>query len=520
MKRIQLILTFLAIAAMGTSIVAQTRYLDQVFTTTTRSTIVYGNNWTVLTLADTTLRRTFKQPLAAELIQPEGDTATKRPLVIYLHTGNFLPYPQNGSPSGTRNDSTALEISNRFARMGYVVINADYRLGWDPLNTTPGTGQIIRNYTLINASYRGIQDARTCVRYAKLNAATLKIDTSKILVIGQGTGGYIALGMATLDKYSKIVNTLYGPDKFKIPGATPTPMVIESVNGDINGIGNTAFPAGTGLPIPAGDSICSTNNLGASSNIQMCVNMGGALGDLSWLDANSKPILSFHAPYDPYAPYDDDILNVGTPSGPLPVVRVQGSFRVSLKADSLGINDAFARVKFRDPYNTVKQSRSTAKGLFPILGDAGNANDSSPWDFWASTNINNTRGLATNPTMSGAKARRYIDTIVGFTAPRACVVLDLPCKGVVTSTEDLLNSSTTKLFASPNPSKTAVTFESEIVNPMQAIQLFDLAGRQVFQAKVNSHNYTMPRNGLPSGMYVAKVKFEGGILTKKIVFED
>jgi hypothetical protein len=83
-----------------------------------------------------------------------------------------------------------------------------------------------------------------------------------------------------------------------------------------------------------------------------------------------------------------------------------------------------------------------------------------------------------------------------------------------------LNRSTTKLIASPNPARTAITFESEVVNPMQAIQLFDMAGRQVFQAKVNSHNYTMPRNGLPAGMYVAKVKFEGGILTRKVVFEN
>jgi hypothetical protein len=30
----------------------------------------------------------------------------------------------------------------------------------------------------------------------------------------------------------------------------------------------------------------------------------------------------------------------------------------------------------------------------------------------------------------------------------------------------------------------------------------------------------MMRNALPNGMYIAKVKFEGGILSKKVIFED
>jgi hypothetical protein len=45
-------------------------------------------------------------------------------------------------------------------------------------------------------------------------------------------------------------------------------------------------------------------------------------------------------------------------------------------------------------------------------------------------------------------------------------------------------------------------------------------GQQLTQVKVNSHNYTLFLNGLPGEMYVVKVKFEGGVLTKKIVFEE
>ena len=42
----------------------------------------------------------------------------------------------------------------------------------------------------------------------------------------------------------------------------------------------------------------------------MAVNMGGALGDSTWLDAGQAPIVSFHVPTDPFAPYECGIVNV------------------------------------------------------------------------------------------------------------------------------------------------------------------------------------------------------------------
>ena len=43
--------------------------------------------------------------------------------------------------------------------MGYVVASIDYRTGWNPLAAT----QSERTYQLINAAYRGVQDARTAL---------------------------------------------------------------------------------------------------------------------------------------------------------------------------------------------------------------------------------------------------------------------------------------------------------------------------------------------------------------------
>jgi acetyl esterase/lipase len=499
---------------------AQTRYLDPVYTAAQiqrKDSVTYAVNKTLYYFYFAGALKSAPQAMLADIYSPpSADTATKRPLMIYLHTGNFLPLNYVG-PNGGIKDSTAIEFCTRFARMGYVAASADYRLGWAPTLPT----EELRRLTLINASYRGIQDVRSCIRFFKANAALYGIDTSKIILVGEGTGGYLSLGAATLDKFSKIPNTSYDANKFFYGGTT---MVNESINGNIDGttfgVVPQAIPDTTLLK--RGDTLCIPNNPTLSSNFQMQVNLGGALGDATWIDANSKPSISFHVPYDFYAPYNDAVLYVGSATGPQPVIRVQGANWIQRRNDTLGVNNSFKTlVAARDPYKALFATRNggTVQGLFPLFGK-DTASDSAPWQFWSASNPKNAAGLLGAPSTTPARARLYIDTIMQIVLPRACIVLNLPCKGLVTSTEDLLNSNTTKLFASPNPAKTAITFESEIVNPMQAIQLFDLAGRQVMSVKVNAHNYTLQRNGLAAGMYVAKVKFEGGILTKKVVFED
>jgi carboxylesterase type B len=116
-------------------------------------------------------------PQVMDIYTPSGDTESSRPLIVYMHTGNFLPPLLNGSALGTKTDNQAVEICSRFARMGYVVASIDYRLGWNPTAAT----QAERTYQLINAAYRGVQDARTAVRYFRMNAAEMGNEYGVIL---------------------------------------------------------------------------------------------------------------------------------------------------------------------------------------------------------------------------------------------------------------------------------------------------------------------------------------------------
>lgn len=127
------------------------RYLEEVFDdVTVTSSVTYGVNATVLLYQ--LAGEAVPEELKMDIYEPAGDTETNRPVVLYFHTGNFLPHPQNQSPGGLRTDSAAVEICSRLARMGYVAASCDYRLGWNPVAPT----QDERVFTLINAAYRGV----------------------------------------------------------------------------------------------------------------------------------------------------------------------------------------------------------------------------------------------------------------------------------------------------------------------------------------------------------------------------
>ena len=419
MKKIStLIAAFAIFSSIGLN--AQ-RYLTEVFTDVdVTSGVTYGVNATVI--AYTQLGQAIPEELKMDIYEPNGDTETDRPLILYFHTGNFLPHPQNGGPSGTRTDLNVVEMCSRLARMGYVVASCDYRLGWNPV----ATEQDERVYTLINAAYRGVQDCRTAIRYFRKSVAENSdpygIDPSRICVWGQGAGGYIAFAAATINNYSDIAIPKFTHEIEVPPGSgnmITVPMVLEAVNGDIYG-------TTVGINPNDGDTLCYINHPGYDSDFNVMVNMGGACGDSTWVTANDPPMISFHAPSDPFAPY-----NVGTvivPGFNLPVVEVSGSYHVQQLANALNLNQSFLNADLASDVYTVQANlyNDGAYGLYPLNRPAGSEADSAPWEWWTSDNVNNATGLLTNPDMSQTKGETFLDSIQAYAAPRIMCALALP----------------------------------------------------------------------------------------------
>ena len=519
MKRI-FTLTFFSLIFLGLN--AQTRYVDEVFTDVeVQSDIIYATNIEVLT----------GMPVAVDLkldvYTPAGDTETERPLIKVFHTGNFLPQLVNGQINGNKNDPYLVDMIERLVRRGYVVASVGYRLGWNPISPD----QDVRTETLINAAYRGVQDSHAATRFFRKSIEEgnpYGINGNDIINWGVGTGSYISLAAGTIDTYTDVLLP-------KFIKADQTPMVIEAVHGD---------PFGENMAI-----INIPNNPGFSNDISLTVNMGGALGDLSWMDADDTPIVSIHVPTDPFAPYNTDFLIVPT-TGDL-VVEVSGSFDLQERATELGINGAFTiGTLYDDPQTeSALQNNEGNEGLFPLLrpswdldGDPTTpaAEESSPWDWWDAAFWSMSQpqqcadmmipltacnwdllSRANNPDASFDKGTTYMDSIIGYYAPRAMVTLELPGYEVyldsMINVTDILDASVMTL--APNPASTSVKVVANGKN-INSIAIFGIDGRLYDQiTNVNAESAVIQRNNLPTGIYFVKAYFDDGIATQKVTFE-
>lgn len=525
---------------------AQERYLDEVFTDVmVMEDIVYGVNATVLLLP--IAGEAVPQPLAMDVYMPEGDTETERPLVLVFHTGNFLPAVLNGQISGTKSDSSVVEICTMLARRGYVAASVDYRLGWNPLAQT----QPERALGLIQAAYRGLQDGRNAIRYFRTDALTnnaFGIDESRISVFGVGTGGYMTLALAALDDYTEILTTTNGPGKFLLDadqdGVPETPMVIQAFHGDINGEVLTVTPpdgSSVAFGLPPGDTTNYSNIPGVSSDFALSINVGGALGDISWMDEDTPPIISVQSPFDIFAPYDDAVLIVPTTGDP--IVRVQGAAQVGAVQEANGKNQIWKDAVFDDVVTQTAIANSAVaghpyfEGTFPFIRPLNSLGipegvvidwwdpnaispEGVPWNMLPhpSGGTFHEQGLRLNENMSAEKARANIEEIMAYVLPRACVALDLPCAANFTSsTEDIVDNSFVRL--SPNPMN-AVTIVETGDMLMKEISIFNMAG-QLMRKHTNIENtyFELNRAELQGGMYNLVIRFEEGMTNKKLFVE-
>lgn len=495
------------------------RYLEEVFTEVEVDTnVVYAQNITVFTSPPSL------QTLRADYYMPVGDTETNRPLIIYVHTGSFLPVPQNGQPTGNKQDYAVIETCTRLAKMGYVVAAIEYRLGWNPFSATVE----LRRNQLINAAYRSLQDIRAFIRFNWMmwqeGGNPYGISPCKIAAFGQGTGGYVALVAATLDQQEEI-----DIPKFQDP-ATGESYINVALIGDI--YGETA------------GAINVPNHVGWPNEIQFSFNAGGALGDSSWIDSNSAPMAGAHVVNDPFAPFGIDTDTgltdceglVVVPTNGDPVVNVAGTNCVIEIANGLGINDVFDNDLVND--DPIKQEVLTQLYAKPNLWAIHRPSpESAPWEYWdaafwgaiphpidpsGNTSFHEV-ALQTNPDMSLDKANLYIDTLVALFLPRAYLALELsdliePGFSCTTSAKDIIDGNTIGLTLSPNPAENYVQLQTENTQILD-LQIFDISGRMVKSIQsINSNTYQLDRNNIPPGIYIAKVRFAEGIVTEKIIF--
>ena len=263
------------------------RYLDEVFESVVKTeNVVYGNApdlpfwfWVESNTVDI--------DLDMDVYEPEGDTLTNRPVIIFAHTGSLF------SGHNELDDVVALSISA--AKRGYVAISMSYRLGINILSTYSGE----------RAVYRAVQDGGAVIRYLREFPEEFDINPDQIFMWGTSAGSLIALHLSYLDNEDR-------PDATYGGGGDPD----------------------LGCPI------CEGNDYVHDPKPNAIVSCWGAIGDLDWIDIDDNvPAIMFHGTADPVVPFNSGfpyVLDIALPI-------VYGSNLIHDRLDEVGIeNELYA----------------------------------------------------------------------------------------------------------------------------------------------------------------------------------
>ena len=220
-----------------------------------------------------------------DIYQPQGDTATRRPVVILAFGGSFI--------SGSRTSPDVVHICNQLARRGYVAVSIDYRTGisFGAPNQLPDRFK--------EAVWRAMQDGRAAIRFFRKDAQTsnlYKIDPNYIFIGGVSAGGIGACHVGYINKSSE-------------------------------------FPGGIDT-LTYGNFEGNSGNPGYSSRPKGVINLCGAIGDLSYLSDNQQtPIVSVHGNQDPTVPYKTNVYSFGG----IAISTLNGSYVIDSTAAAYGI---------------------------------------------------------------------------------------------------------------------------------------------------------------------------------------
>lgn len=123
-------------------------------------------------------------PLLLDVYEPEGDTASVRPAIVWIHGGGFR--------GGARTAPQMVELARAFAQRGYVAVSISYRLRPGPVLTDT-----------LGAIIDAVHDAHAAVRWLRANATAWRVDTSRIAIGGGSAGAVTAMGVAYADEFGE-----------------------------------------------------------------------------------------------------------------------------------------------------------------------------------------------------------------------------------------------------------------------------------------------------------------------------
>ena len=191
--------------------------------------------------------------LYMDLYLPKGDTMKHRPLVMFIHGGGFY--------IGDKRDNPIVLWCQHYAKMGYVAVSINYRMGFKPAKTS-----------IERCGYCAVQDAHAAMRFLIHNKEKYRIDPDYLFVAGSSAGGVTTLNLAFMRNANRP----------------------ESADGGL-------------LTDALGDIESSGNSLKETFKIRCIANMWGAVHDIDMINNAKTSIISFHGDADRVVPYGAEV---------------------------------------------------------------------------------------------------------------------------------------------------------------------------------------------------------------------
>lgn len=504
-----LIIAFLALFV--TISWAQERYVEDFFTAdqvTRTDDQLYAVNATIAGLLfDPNIDEFVPEPLRFDVYEPDQmvDDETARPVVIVVHGGDALPILANGACWGDKTDTATVNIALKLARMGYVAVVPNYRLGWNPLTTR----QDDFLDGLVDAGFRISQDLKACARYLRQDVAEgdnrFAIDPNKIALWGvassAGTYSLTAAYISDIEETQTETFFVTDPD-----GNVRNTVDIDQL-GDLDGL--------TVGMLPNGDTTNYINTPGYPSDFQLVLSASGISLDPGAFDVGEPPMIKLGNPLS---------VVTSAPVGPIQlpttgevVAFVQLSRGVIAEVNELGLNQAWIDAGLADQWTLSQQADpifGAQEGWFPTYGDSENE---YPYVWWADDCPASDGSFDILPGADRDYGLRQIDSIAGYFGPRACITLDLGCNLITSTREPVLDESLVAL--SPNPTNNAFRIRVADQAMIEDIRIFSNTGQLARTFQVHNDNFQTDALGLPAGYYNVVVRLADGVVTKKLLVQ-
>jgi para-nitrobenzyl esterase len=195
-----------------------------------------------------------------DVYEPEGDTASLRPLVILWHGGAFIDGLLN------KNSPDIVAFAHELSKRGYVVISSSYR-------GVKGIQSIFSEKTMVQGVVRAVLDgnAAICHIFNEIeNGNSFRIDKDQVFAGGVSAGAVLGLHGLFLESLDQMPPLYAGWARELDNGVADEALANKFCGGDIKGF----------------------------------INISGAVLDTAWIAPSKVSYLHIHGTEDPIVPYD------------------------------------------------------------------------------------------------------------------------------------------------------------------------------------------------------------------------